>query len=173
MAAGVSCPLLLRFTLPMDTSKELQLDPDHRAAFGLAQQAASRVLRRRTRLLRLVARSVKKLSRNRDALERAQHDLRALIRLANAWAHRQYHNVPWRSILYATAALVYFVNPIDLIPDALLGIGFVDDLAVLSAVVRALRKDLTAFRTWEQQRGLSPVRPPSFSEPRPIALLDT
>lgn len=156
----------------MDSPTTLQLDVDQREAFGLAQRAASRVLKRRTRLLRLVGRSVKKLSRNRAALDRAKDDLRALIRLANAWAHRQYHNVPWRSILYATAALVYFVNPIDLIPDALIGIGFVDDLAVLSAVVRALRKDLTAFRAWEQQRGLSPARSPSFATSSPMALLD-
>jgi len=156
----------------MESSNDLQLDVNQREAFNLAQRAARRVVRRRTRLLRLVAKSVKKLSRNEDALERAKHDLRALIRLANAWAHRQYHNVPWRSILFATAALVYFVNPIDLIPDALLGLGFVDDLAVLSAVVRALRKDLTAFRSWEQQRGLSPARSPSFSTSSPLPLLD-
>lgn len=159
----------------MESPTDLQLDVDQREAFDLAQRAARHVVRRRTRLLRLAAKSVRKLSRNQDALERAKDDLRALIRLANAWANRQYHNVPWRSILYATAALVYFVNPIDLIPDALIGIGFVDDLAVLTAVVRALRKDLVAFRAWEQQHGLSAApstAPSSALAPSPVALLD-
>ena len=159
----------------MDSPNTLQLNVDQREAFGLAQRAASHVLKRRTRLLRLITRSVKKLSRNQAALDQATGDLRTLIRLANAWAHRQYHNVPWRSILYATAALVYFVNPIDLIPDALIGIGFVDDLAVLTAVVRALRKDLVAFRAWEQQHGLSAApstAPSSALAPSPVALLD-
>jgi uncharacterized membrane protein YkvA (DUF1232 family) len=48
-------------------------------------------------------------------------------------------------------AVVYFVMPADLIPDLLLGIGFVDDAAVVSAVVRTVRNELDRFRTWERR----------------------
>ena len=155
----------------MDQSQDLTLSVDQRDAFSLAQRAATHVLKRRTRLVRLLARSMKKLTRNERALARAKDDLRALIRLANAWANRQYHNVPWRSVLYATAALIYFVNPIDLIPDALIGIGFVDDIAVLTAVVRAIRKDLKAFRIWEHGRRLDAPEVAAVTAPS-VALLD-
>jgi uncharacterized membrane protein YkvA (DUF1232 family) len=37
------------------------------------------------------------------------------------------------------AALAYFVLPTDSIPDVLLGIGFTDDLAVLTAALAAVR----------------------------------
>lgn len=38
-------------------------------------------------------------------------------------------------------ALVYFLNPLDLVADALMGIGFVDDVGVLGIVFRKLRGD--------------------------------
>lgn len=37
------------------------------------------------------------------------------------------------------AALAYFVAPVDLIPDFLLGIGFTDDVTVLAGVLALLR----------------------------------
>ncbi len=40
-------------------------------------------------------------------------------------------------------ALVYFVAPIDLIPDVVVGLGYADDAAVLAAVIAAVRKYLT------------------------------
>ena len=40
------------------------------------------------------------------------------------------------------AALAYFVMPIDLIPDFLAGVGFTDDIAVLTAAFTAIRGNL-------------------------------
>lgn len=37
------------------------------------------------------------------------------------------------------AALAYFVMPADLIPDFIVGFGFTDDVAVLSAAIAAIR----------------------------------
>ena len=137
----------------METTPELSLDTDQRRAFEVAKHAATRVLHRRTRLLRLLNRSFRKLAKNQKALSEVKEDVRAMIRMANAWAFRRYRGLPWRTVLYTVAALVYFVNPIDLIPDALLGIGFVDDLAVLGAVLNAIRQDLVHFRDWEDLQG--------------------
>ncbi|MBP0614925.1 YkvA family protein [Jiella mangrovi] len=40
------------------------------------------------------------------------------------------------------AALAYFVLPMDVIPDVLLGIGFTDDIAVLLAAFNAVRGNI-------------------------------
>lgn len=37
-----------------------------------------------------------------------------------------------------TGALGYFISPLDLVPDVLFGVGFVDDLAALTIVLRTL-----------------------------------
>ncbi|MGC4024378.1 MAG: YkvA family protein [Mesorhizobium sp.] len=40
-------------------------------------------------------------------------------------------------------ALAYFVLPIDAVPDILAGIGFTDDIAVLSAAIAAVQASIT------------------------------
>lgn len=46
---------------------------------------------------------------------------------------------PTRVKAILMGAIAYFVLPIDLVPDFMVGLGFTDDLAVLAAAVRAVR----------------------------------
>lgn len=41
------------------------------------------------------------------------------------------------------AALAYFVVPLDFVPDFLVGLGFTDDVAVLTAALGAIRSHIT------------------------------
>lgn len=43
------------------------------------------------------------------------------------------------------------VNPLDLLPDSIPGIGLLDDIFVLSLTVRKTRADLAKFVLWEEQ----------------------
>lgn len=52
-------------------------------------------------------------------------------------------NTPLRAKGILLAALSYFVLPTDAIPDIMVGIGFTDDIAVLSAAIAAVRAHLT------------------------------
>ena len=57
------------------------------------------------------------------------------------------------------AAMSYFANPTDVIPDNLPGLGYLDDALVAELVVRELRHDLDAYRDFcrhraqQEQRG--------------------
>ena len=44
-------------------------------------------------------------------------------------------DTPWKVRLLLVAALIYLVWPYDLLPDWVLGLGIVDDLAVVSLLV--------------------------------------
>jgi uncharacterized membrane protein YkvA (DUF1232 family) len=56
------------------------------------------------------------------------------------------------------AALAYFILPIDVIPDVILGLGFTDDLAVLMTAMTLIKSHITqshrdrARETVEQMR---------------------
>lgn len=41
------------------------------------------------------------------------------------------------------AALAYFVVPLDMVPDFIMGFGFGDDIAVLTAAIAAVRGNIT------------------------------
>jgi len=75
--------------------------------------------------------------------------LTSLIRLVRAYIRRVYTEVPWETIVLATAAIIYFVSPIDFIPDFIPVVGYVDDVAIISFVVASIKTDLDNFLDWE------------------------
>lgn len=144
----------LRNSSTADAPLDNAFSPRLRRAFLISERAARQVLRRRFRVLALIQRAYLKLGDHSDAMAKIQDDFRTMLRMARAWATREYRAVPWKSLVYVVAAIIYFVNPIDLIPDVLAGIGFIDDAAVAAAVVRAIHEQLFAFREWESLSGV-------------------
>ena len=106
----------------------------------------------RPKLLRVAGATFQKAKEHRAALSGLWDDLMALARLVSAWSRREYTAVPWRSILMAVGALLYFIDPFDAIPDAIPGIGYLDDASVVALVAAALKTDIELFIRWEQAR---------------------
>jgi uncharacterized membrane protein YkvA (DUF1232 family) len=52
-------------------------------------------------------------------------------------------NTPLRAKGILIAALGYFILPTDAIPDFVFGLGFTDDIAVLTAAITAVRAHIT------------------------------
>jgi uncharacterized membrane protein YkvA (DUF1232 family) len=48
------------------------------------------------------------------------------------------------------AGLLYFVWPVDLVPDAILMFGWLDDVTLLAFIIRSIKLDLEAFQVWEK-----------------------
>lgn len=74
--------------------------------------------------------------------------LKSLQALCLAWWRGEYRAIDSRALLAVVAALLYFVTPLDAIPDWLFGVGLVDDLAVLAWVMRTWHAELAAFEQW-------------------------
>jgi uncharacterized membrane protein YkvA (DUF1232 family) len=74
------------------------------------------------------------------------------VRMLRSFAVGEYRVIPWKSITRLIAVLIYFISPIDLIPDFLPVIGLTDDVALLLWLFNALANDLEAYRIWEKQR---------------------
>lgn len=117
-------------------------------------EAARRVLRRRFRMVLLIRDAYSHLTANAGALSAVWDDIRTALRLLVAWTRRSYRQVSGASLLILVAALVYFVTPLDVIPDTLGAIGFVDDIAVIQSAVETVRTELDRFRAWEKTEAL-------------------
>jgi uncharacterized membrane protein YkvA (DUF1232 family) len=50
--------------------------------------------------------------------------------------------------------LLYFIIPMDLIPDFLPVIGLLDDFAVLSTIINSLQGELAAYRHWKKANSI-------------------
>jgi uncharacterized membrane protein YkvA (DUF1232 family) len=53
------------------------------------------------------------------------------------------------TLLIIIAAVIYVVNPLDLIPDWVPGIGFLDDAFIVAFAVRRTQPTLDDFMVWE------------------------
>jgi len=54
-------------------------------------------------------------------------------------------DVPWYRKSIVVGALIYFISPIDSVPDFIPFAGYLDDLGVVTAVLKFLGKELNAF----------------------------
>jgi uncharacterized membrane protein YkvA (DUF1232 family) len=81
-----------------------------------------------------------------------KEDLGLLQSLCLAYWRGEYRAVSGKAILSVVAGLLYFVSPIDVIPDWLVGVGFLDDIAVLGWVMKTLQGELDAFRSWRSRQ---------------------
>ncbi|MBD9481983.1 DUF1232 domain-containing protein [Pseudomonas sp. PDM14] len=102
-------------------------------------------------------------------LGRLKGALQLLQGLCLAWWRGEYRAVSKQALLSVVAGLLYFLSPLDAVPDWLLGVGFLDDLAVLAWVVRTWRGELDAYQAWRAQRTPGELavieRLPSADEP--------
>lgn len=61
----------------------------------------------------------------------------------------RYKGYNGRQLTLVVAVLLYVVSPLDLIPDFLTGIGFLDDAALVSYAIRLVDKELCRYLQWK------------------------
>jgi len=54
--------------------------------------------------------------------------------------------ITWKTKSLIIAALVYFISPIDAVPDVIPVLGYVDDAAVVAWVLHHIAKEVAAYR---------------------------
>lgn len=72
-------------------------------------------------------------------------DLKTLVSLLKAAATGKYKVKSKRSLILMVLGLLYFINPLDLIPDLLVG-GFVDDAAFLGWIITQVKDEIEHFK---------------------------
>ncbi len=78
-----------------------------------------------------------------------------MISLLKDHVQKDYTEAPTKSLLLIVAALLYLVKPKDLIPDKHLGVGLIDDAAVIAACIAMTKADLDAYDAWKDARALA------------------
>ena len=89
---------------------------------------------------------------NKGIVKETWDSLKEMFELVKAYINGDYRRIPYGSLLMIVGAILYFVMPVDTIPDFLAVLGFTDDAAVIAFTIKKVKKDLDQFIEWKQQR---------------------
>ncbi len=109
-------------------------------------------IRQPTRMKQLLTDAYKKASDKNDVgtlAHEAWETLQTMFRLIKASMSGEYTGVPSTTVLAAVAVLIYFLSPIDLIPDFIPVLGLLDDVALVAWFSTTLKTEMDKFQDWE------------------------
>jgi len=93
-----------------------------------------------------------------NSIGKLKDDVLLLRSLCLAYWRGEYRAISKKSMLAVVAGLLYFVSPFDAIPDWLLGVGMLDDIAVLTWVIKMVADELEDFRAWRTRQSPEKLR---------------
>jgi len=118
----------------------------------MALSKAASILGKKGRLLIILTKLANKLRSVKIKDVNAKEKFFILGRLLKAYALGKYREIPWKTLLLVTAAILYFLNPIDFIPDWIPGLGLTDDFGILMSVYASINSEIDKFLTWEKSQ---------------------
>ena len=121
-------------------------------AFNQAKSKAAEYINDSAKLNELIDKASKKATDKIGVLGTVWTQLTACFRLIRAYAKGSYREVPWHSLMMIVASVIYFVMPIDLVPDFIVGFGLLDDAALLGWTMKTFSADIDGFLEWESEQ---------------------
>ena len=125
------------------------------AIFKKFMGAAEGYIKQPTRLKSLLTDAYKKASDKNDVgtlAHEAWETLQTMFRLIKSSVSGEYTGVPTSTVAAAVAVLIYFISPIDLIPDFIPVLGLLDDVALVAWFSTTLKGEMEKFHEWELTR---------------------
>ena len=122
--------------------------------FDNLYKQAERTITSGTALSKLLDEVFLNIGEATESFYRIQDSIIALVRMLSAWMKGEYENISTKSIIAVVTALLYFVNPLDLIPDFIPVIGQLDDILILGYLIKTLNKEIERFMAWENENNL-------------------
>ena len=96
-----------------------------------------------------VIKEARKLSKKGGPFNTFFNRVKILISLLKDYRNKEYREVPWRVIAAVVFAILYFINPFDLIPDFIPGVGYIDDIAVIAFIFASIEGELKKYAKWK------------------------
>lgn len=74
-----------------------------------------------------------------------------LASLIRKYVNKEYTQIPIGTIMAIVGALIYFVSPLDIIPDSIPILGYFDDAAVVAVCWKMVESDVEEYLEWRKE----------------------
>lgn len=78
-------------------------------------------------------------------------DIAIMVSLVKSYIKKEYTDIPIGSIIAILSALIYFVSPIDIVPDSIPILGYIDDAAVIAVCWKFVESDIEEYNKWREE----------------------
>ncbi|OUJ71806.1 YkvA family protein [Hymenobacter crusticola] len=106
-------------------------------------------------VLREVAAKLDDKNSNKGAIQQLVDMGRTLVALVSAYITGSYRQIDTSTIIAGLAVLLYFLSPLDLVPDFIPVVGLLDDVALISWFISKFAEEIARFRQWEASSAAS------------------
>ena len=121
------------------------------SSYKRAAQGATKWVNKPKGVNRLAALAQKKIRANDRVFKTLKKDLDLMLRLSKAWATGKYKDVSVASLLIVVGAILYLLDPLDVIPDFVPILGLTDDATVFGLAINRIKTELNKFEDWENE----------------------
>lgn len=97
-----------------------------------------------------------KVVNNEEAIKEKLHYFKMLktqtillLQLLSDYKNKKYTKTPWLSIAAIVFALLYVLNPLDIVPDFIPLVGYIDDASVLALTLKMIGGDIQDYQLWK------------------------
>ena len=121
---------------------------------------AEEYLKKPLRVKQLLNDAYKKASEKKDVGTIAQEvweSLQVLSWMIKAAVSGEYTGIPTSTLVGGIAVVLYFLSPIDFVPDFIPVIGLLDDAALLAWFMTSIKSEMEKFEEWERSNQVSPA----------------
>lgn len=74
--------------------------------------------------------------------------LPAMFKLVTSYVKNEYTDIPKGKLALIISAMIYVVSPIDLVPDTLPILGWLDDVGIIAACVKMTGNEIDKYLLW-------------------------
>lgn len=92
---------------------------------------------------------IKDVGDDNEVLSDFVHSVKTFVRLLSAFIKGDYREVSKTTMVIVLGGLVYFISPLDFIPDFIPIVGYLDDATVIVYIIKRIKNEIDKFEEWE------------------------
>ena len=99
-----------------------------------------------------VSQKFKKINGSNNQINELLEHVQLFLRMIKKSLAGEYNAFSNKTLFSLVFGLLYFVTPMDVVPDFIPMLGFSDDLSIVYFIIKNFKSDIEAFKVWELNR---------------------